>query len=78
MRVRIGRWGNGLGLRLPRDIVRRAKLREGAQVDVAFHNGRLVIAPRYTLKDLLTGMTPGTMRDAFAWGPDRGREAVGE
>jgi len=29
---------------------------------------------RYKLEDLLKGMTPEAMRDAFDWGPDRGRE----
>jgi antitoxin component of MazEF toxin-antitoxin module len=28
------------------------------------------------LADLLKGMTPEAMHDAFDWGPDRGREVV--
>ena len=81
MHVRITRWGNSLGLRIPQDIVRRTGLKEGAEGDVALDDGRIVIAPpnpRYALKDLLVGMTPEAMREAFEWGPDRGREAVDE
>lgn len=37
---------------------------------------RLHPRPRYTLKDLLVGMTPEAMRKAFDWGPDVGREVV--
>src|SRR5207247_1128115 len=40
---------------------------------------RLVVAPtrrRYALADLLKGMTPEAMREAFDWGPDKGREAL--
>jgi antitoxin MazE len=31
---------------------------------------------RYILADLLRGMTPEAMHDAFDWGPDRGREVI--
>ena len=34
MQVRVARWGNSLGLRIPIDIAQRAGLREGARVDV--------------------------------------------
>lgn len=81
MHVRVTRWGNSLGLRIPQDIVRRTGLKEGAEVDIALDAGRIVIAPpnpRYVLKDLLVGMTPEAMREAFDWGEDRGREAVDE
>ena len=30
--------------------------------------------PRYALADLLAGMTPEAMHEAFDWGPDRGCE----
>jgi antitoxin MazE len=32
--------------------------------------------PRYVLAELLKGMTPQAMREAFDWGPDKGREIV--
>jgi len=32
---------------------------------------------RYTLAELLEGMTPEAMREAFDWGPDPGQE-IGE
>lgn len=31
---------------------------------------------RFKLEELLIGMTPEAMRDAFDWGPDIGREIV--
>jgi hypothetical protein len=31
---------------------------------------------RHILSDLLEGMTPQATRDAFDWGPDKGREEV--
>ena len=40
---------------------------------------RIIIAPaqpRYVLAELLKGITPEAMREAFDWGPDKGREIV--
>jgi antitoxin MazE len=79
MQVQVARWGNSLGLRIPKDIARRAGLREGARVDVEAEGDRIIISParpRYVLADLLKGMTPQAMREAFDWGPDKGREIV--
>ncbi|HEY3888049.1 MAG TPA: AbrB/MazE/SpoVT family DNA-binding domain-containing protein [Caulobacteraceae bacterium] len=81
MRVQISKWGNSLGVRIPKDVARRVGLAAGAQVEVEAEGGRIVIAPsapRYRLEDLLKGMTPEAMRDAFDWGPDVGREVVDE
>jgi antitoxin MazE len=79
MQVQITRWGNNLGLRIPKDLAERAGLRAGMSVDLAAEGDRIVIAPagrRHALADLLGGVTPEAMRDAFDWGPDRGREIV--
>jgi antitoxin MazE len=79
MQVQVGRWGNSLGLRIPKDIALRTGLREGARVDVETDGDRIIISParqRYVLADLLKGMTPEAMREAFDWGPDKGREIV--
>ena len=79
MQVQVARWGNSLGLRIPKDIALPTGLREGARVDVEAEGDRIIISPvppRYVLADLLNGMTPEAMRQAFDWGPDKGRESV--
>jgi antitoxin MazE len=79
MKVMVARWGNSLGLRIPKDIAARTGLCAGARVDVEADGDRIVITParrRYVLADLLTGMTPQAMREAFDWGPDKGCEIV--
>jgi antitoxin MazE len=81
MQIQISRWGNSLGVRIPKDVARRAGLSEGARVEIEAEDNRIVIvpvAPRYRLEDLLEGMTPEAMREAFDWGPDLGREVVDE
>ena len=81
MQVRVARWGNSLGLRIPKDIAQRVGLREGARVDIEVEGDRIVLSParpRYVLAELLKGMTPQAMREAFDWGPDKGREVIDE
>jgi antitoxin MazE len=80
MQVQIARWGNSLGLRIPKELAAQAGLRAGTSVKIAAEGDRIVITPparrRYALADLLEGVTPEAMREAFDWGPDRGREIV--
>ena len=62
VQLRISKWGNSLGLRVPRDIAARAGLTEGARVDIeGYADGRIVITPsrrRFTIEELVAGMTP--------------------
>lgn len=79
MQVQLARWGNSLGLRIPKDIAARFGLNEGGRVEIEAEGDRIVIRvdrPRYNLDELLAGVTPADMRDVFDWGPDVGREAV--
>jgi len=79
MQVSVARWGNSLGLRIPKDVADQAGLQAGSRVEIAAENGRIVIAParrRYVLAELLEGMTPEAMHEAFDWGPDLGREII--
>jgi antitoxin MazE len=82
VKVQVTRWGNSLGVRIPKDIASRIGLAEGSRVEVeATEDDRIVISltrPRYKLDELLRGMTPEAMREAFDWGPDVGRENVSE
>ena len=79
MQVQISKWGNSLGVRVPKDVAAKLGLTEGSRVDISVEGDRLVISTRrpvFTLDELLVGMTPESMRDAFDWGPDVGREIV--
>jgi antitoxin MazE len=62
IQVQIAKWGNSLGVRVPRDVAARAGLTEGARVDIeAADDGRIIISRsrrRFTLEELLAGMTP--------------------
>jgi len=79
MQVQVARWGNSLGVRIPKQVAERVGLCEGSRVEIEAEADRIIITrprPRYRLAELLQGMTPEAMREAFDWGPDRGREIV--
>jgi antitoxin MazE len=79
MRMQITRWGNSLGLRIPKPIATQVGLKAGDRVEVTAEDGRIVVSaarPAYSLGELLRGMTPSAMHAAYDWGADVGREAV--
>ena len=81
MHVQLSKWGNSLGLRLPRALAQQIGVQEGQSVNVIADGGRLIIEPvtkAWRIEDLLVGMTPEAMHEAFDWGDDRGREVVDE
>jgi antitoxin MazE len=83
--VTVGKWGKSLAVRLPGEIVRAARLKDGERVEIETEDGDIVIrrvAPRLTLAGMFRGKTPEEWRElyrgAFEWGPDVGREIVEE
>lgn len=79
MQVHVSRWGNSLGVRLPKELAQRLGIGEGSRLDVREERDGIVLSigrPVYTLEELLIGMTPEAMHEAFDWGEDVGRERV--
>ena len=44
-KTQIAKWGNSLGLRLPKSVAAEAQVDEGDTVDVSVKNGAIVICP---------------------------------
>ena len=81
MQVQLSKWGNSLGLRLPRALADQIGVSAGQKVNIVAEGPRLVIEPIPTalsLQDVLANMTPEAMRAAFDWGEDAGRERTDE
>ena len=81
MRVLVSRWGNSLGVRIPKEIAELLALAEGTGMEIRAEGDRVILSPirvrpRYRLDELLVGMTPESLEGVFDWGPDRGRECV--
>jgi antitoxin MazE len=78
VRTVIRKWGNSLGLRIPKPLAEDAGMEAGCEVDVSVQDGELVIRPivsrRFRLSDLLEGVTRGNRHGEVESGPPVGRE----
>ena len=78
MQTRIQRWGNSLGLRIPKAFAEQAGVEAGSEVDLALEDGELIIRParpKYGLAALVRGITDENVHAEVETGPPVGREA---
>lgn len=78
MRTRIQKWGRSLAVRIPKAAAEIAGLTRGSEVHLESAQGCLTIrtgrAKKYTLAQLLKGVTRKNRHREFDWGPPVGRE----
>jgi antitoxin MazE len=76
MRATVSRWGNSLGLRIPRGIAEDAGLAEGSLLDLRVENGRLIAEPVVVenLESLLAKVTPKNVHRELLVDSPRGLE----
>lgn len=68
--TRVLRWGNGLGVRIPLPLARKAGLREGSVVELSSEGGRIALQPlptARTLQRLLAEITPDNLPRDLGW-----------
>ncbi len=75
--LKIGKWGNSLGIRLPKHISEALHLKPKDKVSCAIENGKLVLKPlrsdkKYTLKKLLAKVEEPS--EEISWGKPEGEE----
>ena len=79
MQTKIQKWGNSLGLRIPRSFAAEAQVEEGSTVDLSVENGQLLVRPlrarKYVLSDLLKRVNPRNVQGEISTGAPVGREA---
>ena len=79
MNTRIQKWGNSLGLRIPKSFAAEAGVAEGSEVDLTVEGGRLLVTPlrqrKYDLSDLLREVKPDNLHKPIDSGGPVGREA---
>lgn len=69
--TQIAKWGNSLGLRLPRSVVTEAQLDAGDTVTVSVKDGAIVVRPArptYSLDALVAGITKRNRHEEIDWG----------
>jgi antitoxin MazE len=75
--TQIARWGNSLGVRLPKAVAAEAQLAEGDTVEVSVKGGAIVLRPArpiYSLDQLVAKITPRNRHREADWGAPAGHE----
>jgi antitoxin MazE len=76
--TQLAKWGNSLGLRLPKSVALEAQVGEGDTVSVSVKNGVIVVRPNrptYSLEQLVAKITPRNRHSESDWGPPVGDES---
>jgi antitoxin MazE len=81
--VKFYKWGNSLAVRLPKALANAIAASEGKRAEMTVESGKLLLRPivksggkpRYTLEELLRGMTRDNVPQEVDWGLRRGNEA---
>jgi antitoxin MazE len=84
MKAKVAKWGNSLGVRLPKAAADAAGILAGAEFDVIVEGQDLRLRratriPHYRIEDLLAEMDrlgPKNRPDLVDWGPDVGAEII--
>ena len=80
MTTKIQKWGNSLGIRLPKVLIESTSFSLGSEVEVEKKGSQIILKvvenKRPTLKDLLKGMTKANFEPMLDWGPDVGKEII--
>lgn len=75
--TRVARWGNSLGLRLPKAVAAEARIGEGDTVEVSVMDGSIIVRPAqaaYSLHELVSKITPRNRHSETDWGKPKGIE----
>jgi antitoxin MazE len=80
MQTRVQKWGNSLGVRIPRSLAEQIGLGAGTEVSLSAKNGELVVKPalpaRLSLDELLTGVTADNLHSSVDTGEPIGVELL--
>jgi antitoxin MazE len=84
MRAKVAKWGNSMGVRLPKAALDAAGITPGVEFDVVVEGGDLRLKrarqiPYYRLEDLIAEMDrlgPENRPELVDWGPDVGAEII--
>lgn len=77
MRTAVKRWGNSLGVRIPKSILEENSLKEGSEINIISKDGTIIFEPvkkKYNLKDLLEGINESNLHREISTGDFVGEE----
>jgi len=82
METELARWGNSLAVRIPKEALKRADLREGDSLTLSStRKGEIKLSSKrkrksMTLEQMVARITPENMHSRLDWGPPQGKEIL--
>lgn len=75
----IKKWGNSLAVRIPQVVAKELNFTPGTEVELELEDGDLRVKlkshrPKYTLAELVAGITEDNVHEEIDFGPPVGRE----
>ncbi len=74
----VNKWGNSLGLRIPKAVVEESHISEGSELDVSVNDGIITLKPKkrkkYELEQLLEGINESNLHGEILTGDSVGKE----
>ncbi len=77
MNAKIQKWGNSLGLRIPKHIAKQVNLSEGSSLIIAIENENIILSPQkkpLSLSELVDAITPKNRHHEIDYGAPQGKE----
>ena len=77
MTTKLQKWGNSLGVRLPKEVLKKARLKEGKNLSIKNIGDSIIITSskkEETFDSLVSKITPENRYDELDWGPAVGNE----
>jgi antitoxin MazE len=75
MHIHVTKWGNSLGVRIPRVLANKIGIHDGTPVDVSIQDHRLVITKELSLQSLLNQVTSENIHKEIQFGSACGEES---
>lgn len=73
MASKLQKWGNSIGLRIPKSIIEKANLDVDSEVEIEHKDGKIIIFPlnkSLSLKDLLSQITEDNLHSEDDYAPE--------
>ena len=78
MSTKVQKWGNSLGVRIPKGILDATHMKEGTPIEFRIEGSHVVLLPvkrkEITLAELLKNLGPSDFNEREFWGKPRGKE----
>lgn len=76
-RAQLVKWGNSQAVRIPKAVVKQARLQEGDELKIHVQESRIIIesvSPRLTIESLVAGITRKNRHPEQDWSKPVGKE----